>query len=78
MDRDKLREKLAERSIPAMIYYPIPLHMQKAYQDPRYKTGDFPVAERLAGCVLSLPMHTELDNEQLAFITQSVLELVNE
>jgi dTDP-4-amino-4,6-dideoxygalactose transaminase len=68
---------LAEKEIPAMIYYPVPLHMQKAYQDPRYKEGDFPVAERLAACVLSLPMHTELDEEQLAYITQAVLDFVN-
>ena len=76
-DRDKLREGLAERNIPAMIYYPVPLHQQKAYLDSRYKDGDFPVAERLAACVLSLPMHTELDEEQLKYITSSVLELVN-
>ena len=77
VDRDQVREGLAERGIPAMIYYPVPLHQQKAYLDPRYKDGDFPVAERLAACVLSLPMHTELDEEQLAFITSSVLELIN-
>jgi len=71
-DRDQLREKLQEAGIPAMIYYPIPLHMQKAYQDPRYHEGDFPVAERLAACVLSLPMHTELDEEQLAYIVACI------
>jgi len=76
-DRDKLREGLAERGIPAMIYYPVPLHQQKAYLDPRYKDGDFPVAEKLAACVLSLPMHTELDDEQLRYITSSVLELIH-
>lgn len=75
-DRDTLRAQLAERGIPAMVYYPIPLHQQKAYRDPRYKDGDFPVAERLASCVLSLPMHTELDEEQLKFITDNVLQLV--
>ena len=75
-DRDKLREGLAEKGIPAMIYYPIPLHQQKAYLDPRYKDGDFPVAERLAECVLSLPMHTELDEEQLHYITSNVLALI--
>ncbi len=75
-DRDQLRERLSERGIPAMIYYPVPLHMQKAYIDPRYQEGDFPVAERLASCVLSLPMHTELDAEQLEYITSSVLELI--
>ncbi|MBQ7381418.1 MAG: DegT/DnrJ/EryC1/StrS family aminotransferase [Paludibacteraceae bacterium] len=75
-DRDQLREGLAERGIPAMIYYPVPLHQQKAYLDPRYKDGDFPVAERLAACVLSLPMHTELDEEQLEYITSNVLDLI--
>ena len=75
-DRDKLREGLAAAGIPAMIYYPLPLHQQKAYRDPRYKDGDFPVAERLAACVLSLPMHTELDEEQLSYIVSNVLQLV--
>lgn len=75
-DRDALREGLAERGIPAMIYYPVPLHQQKAYRDPRYKDGDFPVAEKLAVCVLSLPMHTELDEEQLNYIVTNVLELI--
>lgn len=74
VDRDALRAALAEAGVPAMIYYPVPLHMQKAYQDARYQTGDFPVAERLADCVLSLPMHTELDEEQLEFITMQVLK----
>ncbi len=77
VNRDEVKAELANRNIPAMIYYPIPLHLQKAYQDPRYKKGDFPVAERLMNCVLSLPMHTELDNEQLEYITQNVIETVN-
>ena len=76
VDRDAVREELAARGIPAMIYYPIPLHLQKAYQDPRYLPGDFPVAEKLAACVLSLPMHTELDDEQLEYITRNVLEII--
>ena len=76
-DRDRLRTELAERGVPAMIYYPVPLHQQKAYLDPRYKAGDFPVAERLASCVLSLPMHTELDEEQLAYITSAVLDIIH-
>ena len=63
--------------VPAMIYYPIPLHLQEAYTDPRYKEGDFPVTEELCSCVISLPMQTELDNEQLTFITESVLEFFN-
>lgn len=75
-NRDELKAKLAEKNIPAMVYYPIPLHMQKAYQDSRYKEGDFPVAEKLATCVLSLPMHTELDEEQLSYITDTVKGLI--
>lgn len=76
VDRDNLKAQLQEAGIPAMVYYPVPLHLQKAYQDPRYKAGDFPVAERLASCVLSLPMHTELDDEQLAYITENVLRII--
>lgn len=75
-DRNKLREQLSEKGIPSMVYYPIPLHMQKAFSSDRYKQGDFPVTEKLCASVLSLPMHTELDEETLAFITQSVLELI--
>lgn len=75
-DRDGVRQRLAAKGVPSMIYYPVPLHLQKAYHDPRYKAGDFPVAERLASCVLSLPMHTELDEEQLSHITKSVLEAI--
>lgn len=78
VDRDCVREELAQAGIPAMVYYPVPLHMQKAYQDPRYQQGDFPVAERLAACVLSLPMHTELDEEQLMYITSTVKRIVEE
>ena len=78
IDRNGLIAHLASKEIPAMIYYPVPLHLQKAYQDPRYKEGDFPVTERLSDRVLSLPMHTELDEEQLAWITRSVLEYLNQ
>ncbi len=74
VDRNGLREFLASRDIPAMIYYPIPLHLQKAYLDPRYKAGDFPVTEKLCASVVSFPMHTELDEETLKYITDSVLE----
>lgn len=77
VDREDLRTYLSEKGIPAMIYYPIPLHMQEAYTDPRYKEGDFPVTEKLCASVISLPMQTELDDEQLNFITQSVLSYLN-
>jgi len=76
VDRTKLREQLAEQGIPAMIYYPIPLHLQKAYKSDRYKHGDFPVTEKLCANVLSLPMHTELDEETLNYITKTFLELI--
>lgn len=77
VDRTALREFLASKEIPAMIYYPIPLHLQKAYIDPRYKKGDFPVTEALCASVISLPMHTELEVETLKYITDAVLEFVN-
>jgi len=74
--RSELQKYLADKGIPAMIYYPVPLHLQKAYQDPRYQAGDFPIAEKLCECVLSLPMHTELSEEQLEYITKNVLEFI--
>lgn len=77
VNRKDLQKYLADKGIPAMIYYPVPLHMQKAYQDIRYRQGDFPIAEELCECVLSLPMHTELSKEQLEYITKSVLEFVD-
>jgi dTDP-4-amino-4,6-dideoxygalactose transaminase len=76
IDRNKLQAYLASKDIPAMIYYPVPIHLQNAYLDPRYKAGDFPVTEKLSQTVISLPMHTEMDNEQLNYITSSVLEFV--
>lgn len=72
VDRAGLQKHLADKGISSMIYYPIPLHLQKAYQDARYKAGDFPVAEMLSACVLSLPIHTEMTEEQLKYITDSV------
>lgn len=76
LDRKALIEFLSSCEIPAMIYYPVPLHLQKAYLDPRYKPGDFPVTESLSETVFSLPMHTELDEEQLTYITTSVLDFL--
>ena len=73
-DRNALMEHLLSKGIPCAIYYPIPLHLQKAYLDVRYKEEDFPVTNKLVKEVISLPMHTELDNEQIKFITDSVLE----
>lgn len=70
--RNKLKEMLEKEDIPSMIYYPVPLHLQKAYAYCGYKKGDFPISEKLAEEVLSLPMHTELDNLQLEYITTNV------
>jgi len=76
VDRSALQKHLQDKGIPAMVYYPVPLHLQKAYKDDRYKAGDFPVAEKLSECVLSLPMHTELSQEQLSYITKSIIEFI--
>lgn len=72
--REELKQYLAEKNIPSMIYYPSPLHLQNAYLHFGYKRGDFPVAERLCDTVLSLPMHTELDQAQLSYICNTILE----
>ena len=76
-DRSELREKLTEHGIPAMIYYPIPLHKQNAYKNERFKTNDFPITQKLCDTVLSLPMHTELDEETLNYITNTLLKIIN-
>ncbi len=75
--RDKLAQHLNENGVPCGVYYPIPLHKQKAYVDERYKEEDFPVTNELVEEVISLPMHTELDDEQIEFITKLVIEFIN-
>lgn len=77
VDREELRNYLAEKGVPSMIYYPIPLHMQKAYKDDRYEEGMFPVTEKLCKTVFSLPIHTELEENQLKYITDTVSEFLN-
>jgi len=74
--RDDLVKHLNEQGIPCGVYYPIPLHLQKAYRDERYNEADFVVTNQLVKEVISLPMHTELDNEQIAFITKTVIDFV--
>ncbi len=76
-NRDVLLQHLLDKGIPCAIYYPIPLHSQKAYLDVRYKEEDFPVTNQLVKEVIALPMHTELDDEQIKYITDSVLEFLN-
>jgi len=76
IDRDGLNKHLLDKGIGNAVYYPVPLHMQKAYQDPRYQEGDFPVTEKLSEQVLSLPMHTEFTEEQLQYVCDAVLEFL--
>jgi dTDP-4-amino-4,6-dideoxygalactose transaminase len=76
VNRDEFRKKLAERNVPSMIYYPIPLHNQKAYQDPRFTDADFPISTDLCQRVISLPMHTEMDIDQREYIVKVVLESI--
>lgn len=77
IDRGRLMEYLQEKGIPSMIYYPVPCHLQKAFQNLGYQKGDFPVSEQLSESVLSLPMHTELEHEQLVYITESIIAFLN-
>ncbi|NQW36833.1 MAG: DegT/DnrJ/EryC1/StrS family aminotransferase [Flavobacteriales bacterium] len=76
VDRNALHQYLLDQGIPCAIYYPVPLHLQKAYADERYSEADFKVTNQLINQVLSLPMHTEFDEEQLAFITNKIIEFV--
>lgn len=76
-DRDALVQHLNDNGIPCGVYYPIPLHNQKAYQDERYNEADFVVTNQLVKEVISLPMHTELEDDQIEFITSKVIEFVS-
>lgn len=77
IDRAEFMQFLEQKGIPSMIYYPIPLHRQVAMGAARGDDRDFPVTEMLCSSVVSLPMHTELDNKQLTFIADSVIEFVS-
>jgi len=77
LDQFKMQEFMKEKGIPAMIYYPMPLHVQEAYEAHRYNDADFEVTNELCKCVISLPMHSELDEEQLKYITNAVKEYLN-
>ena len=72
--RDELKKFLESKNIPAMIYYPSPLHTQDAYKYLGYKETDFPVTTSLCKQVISLPIHSDMEQEQLEYITSSVLE----
>jgi len=72
-DRDALRARLSEAGVSSMVYYPYPILLHKAYEYLGYKNGHFPVSEKMGKSVISLPMHTELDEEQLNYICENVL-----
>jgi len=76
VDREGLMKHLADKGIASAVYYPVPLHLQKAYLDSRYEEGDFPVTEELSKSVMSLPIHTELTEDIQKEITEAVLEFV--
>jgi UDP-2-acetamido-2-deoxy-ribo-hexuluronate aminotransferase len=71
-NRDDFKKYLAFYEIPSMIYYPVPLHLQKAFRRNNTAHGSFPVTEKLSKVVISLPIHTELSSEQIEFICHRV------
>jgi dTDP-4-amino-4,6-dideoxygalactose transaminase len=72
VDRDALKAYLQEKGVPTMIYYPIPLHLQAAYRKPGVSDGAFPITEQLSRTVLSLPVHTEMEEDQLSYICEAI------
>lgn len=76
VDRKALMEHLSSKGIASAVYYPVALHNQKAFQDFKYNSKDFPVTDKLCESVISLPMNTELDDKTLKYICDSVLEFV--
>lgn len=77
VDRDALSQYLAEKGIPSMIYYPVPGHRQKMFEQSGIPAKEMPVTDWLTSRVISLPIHTELDQEQLEYITRTILGFVN-
>jgi dTDP-4-amino-4,6-dideoxygalactose transaminase len=73
-DRDALQEFLGDKGIATGLHYPLPLHMQKAYEHLGYKEGDFPITERVAKRLLSLPMYPELTRAQIKYVVDSIKE----
>jgi len=75
--RNSVQNQLKEKGIPSMIYYPVPLSLQKAFAFAGYHPGDFPVTENLCKSVLSLPIHTEMSEEQLDWICSQLLNILD-
>jgi UDP-2-acetamido-2-deoxy-ribo-hexuluronate aminotransferase len=78
VNRDMVQQKLAERNIPSMIYYPVPCHKQNMLKDFGGAEYKLPVTDMLQDCVISLPIHTELSTEELHYITTNVIEVINQ
>jgi UDP-2-acetamido-2-deoxy-ribo-hexuluronate aminotransferase len=78
IDRNELHAYLADLKIPSMIYYPVPAHRQKMFAQFNSSSTDLPNTDWLTERVISLPMHTEMDEEQINFITSSVLNHINQ
>ena len=77
VDRAPFMEYLKECGISSAVYYPVPLHIQEGYKESGYTNGDFPISEELSESVISLPIHTEMDNDKLEYITSKVIEYFN-
>ncbi len=74
--RDAVMQKLHNHEIDAIIHYPIPLHLQPAFSDLSYRSGDFPIAEQSATEILSLPLYPELEPNQIEYIAEQVLSAI--
>ncbi|MEN2995275.1 MAG: DegT/DnrJ/EryC1/StrS family aminotransferase [Thermodesulfovibrio sp.] len=71
--RDKIKETLAKYNIPSVVYYPVPLHLQKALRFLGYKEGDFPVSEAVSKEILSLPIYPEIPEDEIYEISQIII-----
>lgn len=78
VNREALRNYLSEKGIPSMVYYPVALHLQQAFRTDEFGKGDFPVSEKLCETVLSLPIHTEMTDEELKYIISTVISFKND
>jgi dTDP-4-amino-4,6-dideoxygalactose transaminase len=75
--RDTVAQELASRGVGSMCYYPVPLHVQQAFMHLGYKLGDFPISEKLADEVLSIPIYAELTADQIAYVSDSLREIMS-
>lgn len=78
VDRNEVQKQLAERDIPSMIYYPVPCHKQEMFKEFGGNEYDLPTTDMLTQCVISLPIHTELTNEELNYISTNFIEVVEQ